>query len=58
MKKFTEKQILEGFRKWEQSYRNNPKGFMTCYAGFQQSINEFAVGCVKSLIKYIEKDDA
>ena len=55
MKKFTEKQILEGFRAWEQRTRDNPKGFMTSYEVFQQSVDKVAILDVKTLLKYIEK---
>lgn len=55
MKKFTEKQILEGFRTWEQDMRDNSEKFMSCYESFQRGVDENAVGLTKSLLKYIEK---
>ena len=55
MKKFTEEQIREGFRAWEQRRRSYPSEFMTCYEMFMRSVEEHASACTKTIISYIEK---
>lgn len=53
MKKFTEKQIKEGFKLWKDDYRKHPEQYYSCYTTFSENTETVASERARVLVKFI-----